>query len=729
MLLAALLAAISTWTVWQLNRADQIIQDSSWRAAQNELAEATSNIVRKAASNAHNIASWDETRQQFVNPEYYVYWRTARIRESGLVAPSINAVALYDKRGQSLPAPPASNSMPARLTASHTSSTLFTNTAGGPILYYFFPVYADENKQLLLGYGGLKMNFMMELEQMLGIRNIDLKSLRLDADQQTFIEMDQMLSRLRYKLRPSQQFDLLRDIILSAMLGYILLLGAVSALGYWMVSLLLGRPLLQLGRHIDSLRNRRAVPSTQARMTPWTVAELEKIRGSLDDYHARLEDAQLSLENKNREFWDQAHRDPLSGVFNRRAFERDWDSLFAPALMKRAHSVSFILFDCDHFKPINDTYGHQVGDLILRGIVESLDLALRSGDKLYRLGGDEFATLLYGTDLPQARQVAERCIEMMTRHDFTRHGVKEPVRISIGIAHSASGDADSLEKLHRQADIAMYSAKRPGRGKIAVYSKEMASTGIATLVASQETSAVFQAISSPSLLEMHYQPIIALLTRQVDYYEALVRIRHGGKLISPHEIFPVVEARRLEVEFDLAVISRIEDALKRRLLPAGSGVSINISGPSIVHAGVTDTLLSLAPQMAYYKLVLEITETALITQMDQASTNLNRLRQAGFRIALDDFGSGYSSLGYLSSMPVDLVKFDISMIRQLAAHNRQRLIVENMARMIQDAGYQMVAEGVETELIMEKVTQLGFSHAQGDLLGRPAPFNEDRPAA
>jgi diguanylate cyclase (GGDEF)-like protein len=410
----------------------------------------------------------------------------------------------------------------------------------------------------------------------------------------------------------------------------------------------------------------------------------------------------------------------LTGIYNRRAFDKDWDLLFAPGLVKRARSVAFILFDCDHFKPINDTYGHQVGDLVLRGIAESLNMALRSGDKLYRLGGDEFATLLYDAELSQARLVAERCQDLLTRRDFTRHGVKEPIHVSIGIAYASDGDINSLNKLHKQADIAMYSAKRPGRNKIAVYSQDLSTAGMTTLVANKETSAVFQAIAAPHLLEIHYQPVVNLATQKVDYHEALVRIRHGDKLIYPFEIFPVVEARRLEVEFDMAVISRIEETLSRKLLPHGGGVSINISGPSIVHPDINAKLLQLAPHIAYYKLVLEITETALITQIEQATANLNLLRQAGFHIALDDFGSGYSSLGYLSSMPVDMVKFDISMIRQLVGQDRQSKVVKDMVRMIQDAGYQLVAEGVETELIMEKVSETGFTHAQGYWYGRPA---------
>jgi EAL domain-containing protein (putative c-di-GMP-specific phosphodiesterase class I) len=182
----------------------------------------------------------------------------------------------------------------------------------------------------------------------------------------------------------------------------------------------------------------------------------------------------------------------------------------------------------------------------------------------------------------------------------------------------------------------------------------------------------------------------------------------------------VVELRGLECEFDLAVLERVRRDLAAGRIPAGAGVSLNVSGPGIVNARVNDKLMQYAPLMPAYKLVLEVTETSLITQIAQASTNLNRLRREGFTIALDDFGSGYSSLRYLSSMPVDLVKFDISMVHSLEETGRQALFVEDLARMIKDAGYKLVAEGIESEALLQRVTALGFSHAQGFHIGRPA---------
>ena len=278
---------------------------------------------------------------------------------------------------------------------------------------------------------------------------------------------------------------------------------------------------------------------------------------------------------------------------------------------------------------------------------------------------------------------------------------------------------DGLQHLHRQADIAMYYAQRPGQGKIAVYSEEMGE-GLEAVVSSAETSAVYEAMSDPSRLEMHYQPVLDLSTSRFDYYEALVRIRGEQGLVMPSSIFPVVELRGLECEFDLAVLERVRTDLEAGLVPDGAGVSLNVSGPGIVSQRVNDALMQFAPLLITHKLVLEVTETSLITQIAQASANLARLRKAGFIIALDDFGSGYSSLRYLSSMPVDLVKFDISMVRSLEESGRQAVFVEDLTRMIKDAGYRLVAEGIESESLLAKVRQLGFSHAQGFHIGRPA---------
>jgi EAL domain-containing protein (putative c-di-GMP-specific phosphodiesterase class I) len=233
------------------------------------------------------------------------------------------------------------------------------------------------------------------------------------------------------------------------------------------------------------------------------------------------------------------------------------------------------------------------------------------------------------------------------------------------------------------------------------------------------TNSVFEAIATGVSIEIHYQPIVNLANGEVDYYEALVRIREGHELIMPSSIFPIIEARRLETEFDLAIIGRIEKDLEQGLIPPRTGISLNVSGPGVINPKIIGKLLGLGRFLDRYHLVIEVTETALITQLHQASANLNKLRQDGFEIALDDFGSGYSSLGYLANMPVDIIKFDISMVRHLDAGGRQGLIVENLATMVIKAGYHLVAEGIETEKTLQKIVGIGFSRGQGYLFGRP----------
>lgn len=455
----------------------------------------------------------------------------------------------------------------------------------------------------------------------------------------------------------------------------------------------------------------------------WPVRELEQLRHAFNDYQKRLDEMHVNLEGKNKELWNLAHFDPLTGVYNRRAFEEDWNRLTARSI-GNPFKLAFLLFDCDHFKPINDSYGHHVGDLVIKGIAQSLDSALRSGDRLYRLGGDEFVTLLYETDLEQSSTIAQRCIAEVARYDFGKLGISEPVQISAGLAWWDGNDQHTLSVLHKQADLAMYHAKKPGQGKLAVYNNAIAD-GSQAIVSSRETRAVYEALGAESqTIEMHYQKVIRLPDATPDYYEALVRIRHPDGLILPFDIFSVVEARRLEIEFDLAVIEAVASDLDRGIIAAGSGVFINISGPGIINRGVAERLLRLAESKPAYKLGLEITETALITQLNHAAANLEQLRKAGFKIALDDFGSGYSPLRYLSSMPIDVVKFDITLIHSLATEDRQSMIVGKLAQLIRDSGYELVAEGIETQQLLDKVTALGFSHAQGYFIERPQPLEK-----
>jgi diguanylate cyclase (GGDEF)-like protein len=367
---------------------------------------------------------------------------------------------------------------------------------------------------------------------------------------------------------------------------------------------------------------------------------------------------------------------------------------------------AFLLFDCDRFKTINDTYGHAKGDRVLTVIADALVMALRANDRLYRLGGDEFATFLSSTTPAQAKQIAQRCQSLIDASSFGELGIREPVSISIGIAFCPPDQLEHIDDLPKQADIAMYTAKQPGRNRIALYGEDT-DRAAQTLVASRETSALFQALASPGLIELHYQPIHALPGHKVAYYEALARIRHEGELIMPGSFLPVVNGRRLETEFDLAV----HRSCRRQA--DSDRVQLSIKSAGVASEGR-------ACDCHVITILIQIT-TSSHAMVEVRYLDL--LRTIHYRIAMDDFGTGYSPLRYLVDLPVDVVKLDISLVNKLGQDDRASQVVADFARMMSDAGYALVAEGVETEAVLHKVESLGIAHVQGYLLGRPVPLS------
>ena len=703
---------------------EQIAQTDE-KLARQEMNEAIALLVQQANTVALSMMQWDEARQQLENPVYYGYWRNTRALSAGVIPENLDGLELYDLQGRNLSSVTTGEAvMPATMDMKD-SQPFLKHENGHDHLYFFFPYYRDATQTHLIGYMGFKWDLQAQLIQLHKFRYLDLGSVRIVIGEGERLPLRDVASSMQFRTVDNPETRALEKIITRSFYETAVSIAAISLFGYLALISIVTKPLQRLSDHIEAMRRGKGDMLDESYRGRLAVTELENVRLSLNDYQRQLDDMHVSLVHKNQELWTQAHHDPLTGTLNRRAFDDDWHAMY------RTHpdtplGVAFLIFDCDHFKAINDTYGHQVGDQVLQGLAESLQNALRSGDRLYRLGGDEFVTVLFSADTERARQVAERCIENVLHYDFMAFRVKEPVRVSVGIACLEAANEEALQLLHRQADIAMYYAKRPGQDKIAIYSPEM-SEGREALVSNAETSAVYEAIGDPDLLEMHYQPVLALPSSRIEYYEALVRMRGEHGLIMPASIFQVVEYRGLESELDLAILERVRRDLEAGLIPVGIGVSLNVSGPGIVNARVIDKLMQYVPLMAEYKLVLEVTETSLITQIAQASTNLNRLRKQGFTIALDDFGSGYSSLRYLSSMPVDLVKFDISMVRSLEEGGRQAVFVEDLVRLIKDAGYKLVAEGIESEVLLKRVTALGFSHAQGFHIGRPAALTKLHP--
>lgn len=691
-------------------------QKHDMSAARAELARVTTRIIDEVKQRTKNLAGQDETRQQLADPAYYGYWRDNRALRGGVLPDYTEAVEIYTRQGTALAKHPINN-MPQTITKRDLTSFL-VDESGRVYLYVFLPILAHDDHAISeLGHIGIKLDFLRSIKEEQRFSHVDANSVQARINGRERLQTEQIGERLTFKLIPNAENAAIVNTVIQFKQSIIFALLILSLAFFFLLNSLLAAPLRRLSLHIDARREGHGGQLTESVTRSLPVAELENVRASLNDYQSRLEQMNRSLDEKNDELSLLAHHDPLTGIYNRRGFEEDWVRVISVADGHRL-GVSLVLFDCDHFKAINDTYGHQTGDQVIQAITQALQKTLRHGDRLYRLGGDEFATLFLDIRPGLALQTAERCVEAVSRHDFSSLGIKEPVRISVGIAHAEGNNKDALATLPKQADTAMYHAKRPGKNKIAVYDNSMTNDAD-ILYSTGVNNAVFEAIATGELIEMHYQPVVNLANGEVDYYEALVRIRDDLGLIMPSSIFPIIEARRLEAELDLAVIGRIEKDLEQGIIPPRTGISFNVSGPGVINPKIIGKLLALGRYLDRYHLIIEVTETALITQLHRASANLNKLRQDGFKIALDDFGSGYSSLGYLANMPVDIIKFDISMVRHLDAGGRQGLIVENLATMIINAGYHLVAEGIETENTLQKIVGSGFSRGQGYLFGRP----------
>lgn len=709
------------FTYKEVKKVSEDVAKTSRMAAERELSEGLERVLDEIHLIGRRFREWDEVRQQLEDPIYYDYWHTHRMPSANMLSDVVQSAEIYRLDGQVLAVRP-DMVLPKQISPMDIEP--YIDLAGDqPVLLMTQPIREKSEAQAVIGFVGLRVALMPLLLRLSQFQYLDSRSIEFAPSPEQRVKLDDFLLSVTYKPRQNPATDAVETVLRSAILRLGLVLGILSLLFYPMLVYLVGKPLQRLSQHIDHLKHNPGGILLGQLRHHLPVRELEKVRQSLNEYQSQLVDVHASLDEKNRELWSQAHHDALTGVLNRRAFDDFWRNL-NDILLDRRLDICFILFDVNHFKAINDTYGHQVGDEVLKGIADCINSVLRKGEHLYRLGGDELATVLIDCEQAQALALAQRCERAIIDHPFSDLGIREPVRVSIGLAQ-ANASSDELSSLQWKADMAMYSAKRPGQSHVVFFSDDMTEDA-GSLLSSWINTAVFEAINKGVGLTMFYQPIVDLQRKEAAYYEALVRIQHEDEWILPSSIFPLVEARRLEVELDRAILSCILRDLAAGHIPVGSGLSINLSGLIVVNSRVLEWLAPFSAYMKDYHFTLEVTETALITQLGMATEHLKKLQAMGFTIALDDFGSGYSSLRYLASMPVDLVKFDISLIHSLS-DKRQQSIVQHLARMILESGYQLVAEGIETDELRQRVTELGFHYGQGYLFGRPEQVCQPMP--
>ncbi len=413
-----------------------------------------------------------------------------------------------------------------------------------------------------------------------------------------------------------------------------------------------------------------------------------------------------------------AHHDALTNLPNRVLLRERLEE--ALAHVRRGGQLAVLYLDLDHFKSINDTLGHGVGDELLKVVADRLRECVREADTVARLGGDEFAIIHAGLEQPSdAAMLASRIRDALTRpYELQGHCVPADVSIGISIAPHDGCDPDQLLK---NADMALYRSKADGRGTFRFFEPAMDEQVKARRTLELDLrSAVIN-----GEFELHYQPVVNLERGEISACEALLRWHHPSRgMVPPDEFIPVAEETGLINPIGEWVLRQA--CMEAATWPNDIAVAVNLSPVQVKNQNLAQLVVQAlaASGLPARRLEIEITEAVLLQHNEATLATLHQLRNLGVHIAMDDFGTGYSSLSYLRSFPFDKIKIDRSFISDITEKDESGAIVQAVTSLASHLNIATTAEGVETQAQLEIVQTLGCTEMQGYLYSRPLPARE-----
>lgn len=413
-----------------------------------------------------------------------------------------------------------------------------------------------------------------------------------------------------------------------------------------------------------------------------------------------------------------AHHDALTDLPNRTRLREH----LATALLsvKRGQALAVHYLDLDHFKTVNDTLGHPIGDELLRGVADRLRACVRETECVARVGGDEFAIVQTGITSPKEAGALARRIRDTLSEPYTLQGHVAVVNVSVGIALSPD-DGNEPDILIKNADMALYRAKGDGRGTYRFFAPEMD----ARMQQRRTLELALREAMDRNQFELHYQPIFDVGTGAILTCEALIRWQHPERgMIWPAEFIPLAEEIGLIVPLGDWILRRAcEDAAT---WPDRIKVAVNLSTIQIGNRNLAPSLVQAlaSAQLDPRRLIVEITEAVLMRNAEATRATLHQLHALGVQVALDDFGTGFSSLSYLRSFPFDKLKIDRDFVATLAESEENVSIARAMTALARSLQMTTTVEGVETNQQFEKIRDLGCTEVQGNLFSPALPLRE-----